>query len=310
MPTKPYYSLFLFFILTSPLFAFNLIPVSTCAELMDIKNNLSGDYVLANSIDCSGKNFIPIGTVDKPFTGHFNGASHTITHLSISNGHPAAGLFGYTRSAEIKNLYLEKVNIEITDDTQALGALVGVAEWTKIQAVKVYGMISGNQNSLYVGGLVGLLKNDSRIYGSSANVDINALNPRGYVGGLVGQQIISSIRGSFATGSVSGYSNVGGLTGNLKGGDIGGSYATNTVISQYDNAHSIGGLVGTIDPSPNSKTQGAEISQTYATGNVEGNLSSGNMVGGLIGRINTGYGPTITDSFATGHVTANRYVGG
>jgi hypothetical protein len=65
-------------------------PITTCAELQNIRNNLAGDYYLANDIDCSGfdygdgKGFMPIGTEGTKFTGTFDGKGHKITHLYIN----------------------------------------------------------------------------------------------------------------------------------------------------------------------------------------------------------------------------------
>jgi hypothetical protein len=61
------------------------IPISTCEDLQDINNDLSGDYYLASDIDCShivpespcppncGPGFVPIGNDMSPFTGTFDG---------------------------------------------------------------------------------------------------------------------------------------------------------------------------------------------------------------------------------------------
>src|SRR5437867_2395971 len=85
--------------------------IHTCQELQDINNDLDGDYVLANDIDCSGGTFIPIGTISYfdyyPFTGTFNGNDHAINGLNIpdSYSHPA-GLFARLSTATVSNLVL------------------------------------------------------------------------------------------------------------------------------------------------------------------------------------------------------------
>jgi len=93
--------------------------ITTCEELQDMKNDLSGNYYLANDIDCSdtvnwnsGAGFEPIGNSSNPFTGTFDGGGHKITNLYINR--PSTnnvGLFGRTGSgSEIKDVGLEDVD--------------------------------------------------------------------------------------------------------------------------------------------------------------------------------------------------------
>jgi hypothetical protein len=131
------------------------------------------------------------------------------------------------------------------------------------------------------------------------------------VGGLAGANL-SSITYSFATGPVGGglYSLAGGLVG-ANDAAISNSYATGNVLVAGVSADSLstsstsnpsfgGGLVGQ-NGNGGSPTPVATIVASYATGNVVGtglNLA----VGGLAG--NNAAGSTITDSQATGTVTA------
>ena len=81
-------------------------PITTCTELQNIRNNLGGDYYLANDIDCSctsgwngGAGFEPIGSDSNMFTGTLDGKGYKITHLYINR--PSTnyvGLFGCTGS--------------------------------------------------------------------------------------------------------------------------------------------------------------------------------------------------------------------
>ena len=59
------------------------ITITTAAQLQQIRQNLGGNYVLANDIDLTGINFEPIGNASTPFTGSFNGNGHTIKSMKI-----------------------------------------------------------------------------------------------------------------------------------------------------------------------------------------------------------------------------------
>lgn len=62
------------------------------------------------------ENLPPIGSVESPFAGTFDGSSLTIDKLNISgSGVSDIGVFGYvTSDAEIKDLYLDNLDIDIT----------------------------------------------------------------------------------------------------------------------------------------------------------------------------------------------------
>jgi len=131
--------------------------ITNCTELQDMKNDLSGDYYLANDIDCSctktwneGAGFEPISI----FTGTFDGQGYTITNLFINRSATGyVGLFGYTGSgSEIKNVGLENANIS---GHEYVGGLVGQNDcyFTTISNSYSTGSVSGSYES--VGGLVG-----------------------------------------------------------------------------------------------------------------------------------------------------------
>jgi uncharacterized repeat protein (TIGR01451 family) len=107
-------------------------PITTCTELQNIRNNLAGDYYLANDINCSctsgwngGAGFEPIGKVGNGFTGTFDGKGYKITHLYINRPTTEyVGLFGYTGSgSEIKDVGLEDVDGR---GGTSVGGLVGI----------------------------------------------------------------------------------------------------------------------------------------------------------------------------------------
>ena len=78
----------------------------------------NGVFVLLNNIDASSiKEWIPIGTKENPFTGVFNGKDFTISNINWTvdaSKYPAAGFFGYCKSATIRNFTLGKAGDKIT----------------------------------------------------------------------------------------------------------------------------------------------------------------------------------------------------
>ncbi|WP_049721334.1 MBG domain-containing protein [Gilvimarinus polysaccharolyticus] len=114
-----------------------------------------------------------------------------------------------------------------------------------------------------------------------------------YVGGVVGQDGLSSISDVDVAGDVAGGSGVGGLIGGSNTSSIVGSYSDVNVAG----VASSGGLVGLAD--------GLTVNTSYAVGEVSGETYSGGLVGVLRAA------GSITDSFATGAVEATtNYAGG
>ncbi len=147
------------------------IGITDCTELQDMRNNLAGDYVLLNDIDCSdtvnwngGAGFEPIGRdtdsstwvfEGTKFSGSFDGDGYTISNLYINrpNEH-YVGLFGYTApGSEIRDVALDNVDIEGRSRT---GGVSGYNDGT-ISNVSVTIATSGSISAAgYLGGGGGL----------------------------------------------------------------------------------------------------------------------------------------------------------
>ena len=86
--------------------------ISTPEELDKLRYDMTGDYVLANDIDMTGRSFVPFGIVNNTtagkFTGTFDGQGHTIKGLKYDvSDKGEVGLFCQTDNATIKNLIIE-----------------------------------------------------------------------------------------------------------------------------------------------------------------------------------------------------------
>ncbi|MGM8366174.1 immunoglobulin-like domain-containing protein [Virgibacillus sp. W0181] len=271
--------------------------IHSAADLDNVRNDLSGDYVLKNDIDLSGySNWEPIGdgSTFSRFEGTFDGEGHTISGLTITRPtEDNVGLFGYIQSsAEIKNVILTGVNVEGKEN---VGGLVGQVWRSNVANVTVQGNVKG---TVRVGGVSGELYGHSgtasMIEGSTMSGTVTGERD---VGGLIGYTRQSEVMTSHANSAVTGDRNVGGLVGFVIEGPVSESYATGAVTGINRN---LGGLVGSIN--------GGSVNISYATGSVTGS-STASHVGGLIGHPNSS-AVTIENTFATGDVQGNYYVGG
>ena len=189
------------------------------ADEVNVGDSKSGKtYLLANDIDLSGLNWVPIGyyidwnnSNNKPFSGVFDGQGHSIIGLTISGGQNDAGLFGYTHLATIRNVVIRNPQIEGRGE---VGALVGRQGYSST-GIEKCAVIGGRiQGAGSVGGLVGYME-ESPLQNCYTTCEVIATDS--YAGGIVGSHLVgASIRSCYATGNISGrYS--GGIAGLTQG---------------------------------------------------------------------------------------------
>ncbi len=222
--------------------------ITSADDLQAINNNLSGKYILMGDIDLSGENWTPIGYLNNPFTGEFNGNGYTVSNLFLNNNtYDYYGLFGKIQNATISDLAIE--NASVTGRRYS-ALLAGYSLSSNITNCYVTGNVSGYSD---IGALVGYNTNNSSIESCYSMADVSGDSYR--VGGLVGFNTInSSINYSFAQSDVTGDNRVGGLvghnnssstvsnsfsegkaTGTSQVGAFAGSNETGTVTSSYWN---------------------------------------------------------------------------
>ncbi|MGD0552808.1 MAG: GLUG motif-containing protein [Sedimentisphaerales bacterium] len=229
---------------------YQIANVADFNQLTSTPTDWTKAFILTADINLTGRTFTkaPIapdtsttyGFQGTPFTGIFDGNSHTISKLTITaSTKEYIGLFGYVGSSgQIRNLGVKDVN---TTGSQYVGGLVGSnGDWSiggaAITSCYATGSVSG---TYYVGGMVG-----SNYYGTLTSCYATCtVSGTVRVGGLVGYNYHSTLTSCYATGAVSGISFVGGLVGNIASGSLTSCYATGSV----NGTSLVGGLVGLND---------------------------------------------------------------
>jgi len=118
-------------------------PIYTKADLDNIRNNLSGNFVLMNDITFpvsdfastgayynQGKLWLPIGTAAEPFTGILHGNGHKISGIKVNTSSDTdayGGLFGYS-CGYITDLFISdcRVTADSVNGVSYAGAVCGV----------------------------------------------------------------------------------------------------------------------------------------------------------------------------------------
>ena len=272
------------------------VEIADWNDLDNVRNDLTGDYVLVNDLDSEtdgyagiGDDWSPIavpGFDGTPFSGSFDGDEFAIKDFVLGDPRDEGGngLFGGVEGTDpsLMNILVSGVYSGVYSEDFA-GGLV-----ENLSISGVINLTGFNGDPAFAGGLAGAVSDGSNgtIQNCVAHVDLTSDGDS--VGGLVGEHN-GQILESYATGSVEGDDRVGGLVGR-NFFTVKESYAMGSVEGEAR----VGGLVG-----ENLDT----VEDSYATGSVEGD----DRVGGLVGDDSFGLGTTVDsywDTETTGQSTS------
>ena len=234
-----------------------------------VLGNLSLNCTLTDDIDLSDIDWTPIGTESRPYTGNFDGGSHTITGLKIDkSGTDYVGLIGCLGSGgKVQNVTLTNISVS---GANCVGGIAG-QNYGTVENCSVNGTVTG-KGFTDTGGIAG--SNYGTISGCSAEGTVTgSVN----VGGIAGGSYLGVIiDGCHSTAAVSGISSVGGVLGNLGNNSfLMACYSTGNVTATITYGHAIvGGVVGI-------NSQGTVTGCYHATGEITS--LGGDRIGGIVG---------------------------
>ena len=278
----------------------------------------------------------PVGNSSSAaFKGILDGNGHTISGLWINRSSTDyVGLFGYTESAEIKDLIVTATKIQGNNNVSIIS---GYSKSTTISGCSV----SGNaiQGSVYVGGYAG--------YGSTMTLRENSLSANvagsgNYIGGFVGYITgnNSIIDCSVKNGTISGTDYLGGICGHIYAYDVttiedclvnsninGNLYVGGLVghtthpyysrginivrcgyIGDIEAKSYVGGIIGYHDCDENSGHPNDLRTLFLNNFSIAHIISTGDYIGGLIGMVNEDI--KCVNCYFSGTVIGSNYVGG
>ena len=291
---------------------FQIASAAQLAELAQYVNAgnatfVSAHYVLTDDVNLSAYgNWTPIGTINQPFAGVFDGQSHVVTGLKIDRaGEGYQGLFGYVsgtddaHKAQIKNVAVRDAQIRAWVE---VGAVVGrYGQFTQgfVEPLENCAMIGGTiqgtssmGQSSCVGGIVGLACGEIQRCYATGNI-IGADNAREY-GGIVGETY-KAVKACYWTGRLSALGSYaddfGGIAGSARGA-VTNCYTTGDITGSLNNAGTLGSIVGCAMD---------RVTNCYATGSVKG----WRAIGGIAGQL---YGDTYAHATISGCMALNTSV--
>ena len=291
---------------------FQIAGAAQLAELAQYVNAgdatfVSAHYVLTDDVNLSAYgNWTPIGTINQPFAGVFDGQNHVVTGLKIDRSQGVyQGLFGYVSGtddkhrAQVKNVVVRDAQIRAWIE---VGAVVGrYGQFTQgfVEPLENCAMIGGTiqgtssmGQSSCVGGIVGRACGEIQRCYATGSI-IGADNAIDY-GGIVGESF-KTVNACYSTGSLSAlgsYANdFGGIAGSARGA-VTNCYTTGDITGSLDNAATLGSIVGcALD----------RVTNCYATGSVKG----WRAIGGIAGQA---YGDTYAHATISGCMALNTSV--
>ena len=288
---------------------FQIASAAQLAELAQYVNAgdatfVSAHYVLTDDVNLSAYgNWTPIGTINQPFAGVFDGQNHVVTGLKIDRSQgECQGLFGCVnsqdanRKAQVKNVIVKDAQIRTKSRS---GAVVGFyGGWaSQMEPLENCAMVGGSiegcvdragyDQAADIGGVVGISYADVRFCYSTGTVIVpqSAYD----IGGVAGW-VDGNVQSCYAAGSMdifpySRYQifDIGGLVGGVDD-DVSDCYSTVDVVGLGDDTFTFGGVAGTV---------GGSVTRCFATGNVQAWMT----VGGVAGLVGT-RGGSLTDCVA------------
>lgn len=189
--------------------------ISSAGELANLAKMVSGGetyestyFELTADIDLGGKEWTPIGTKDSQFAGKLFGNGNTISNLTVGGG-DNRGLFSYS-SGEIKNLYLEKIDITTTMNAGGVCAFnSGTIEGCGVLSGTI---ICSNPNGGQLGGIC--KENSGTISRCFSNASVKGATSAGIVYINRG---IGVVQDCYNTGTLEGSSSASGINTNNYG---------------------------------------------------------------------------------------------
>ena len=183
--------------------------IRTAEDLDNLRYDMTGEYVLENDIDMTGRSFVPFGIVEGEnagkFTGTFDGNGHTIKGLKYDvEGKSEVGLFSQTDNATIKNLIIEGAYFK---GNANVGGIVGRMYRTDITDCAVLNSyIEGRDHVGAIAGEIAQTKMGDNSYkgGTITNCFSDArIKTREYqAGGMLGTIQCGTVEKNLFTGTV------------------------------------------------------------------------------------------------------------
>ena len=246
--------------------------ISTPEDLDKLRYDMTGNYVLANDIDMTGRSFVPFGIVEGEnagkFTGTFDGNGHTIKGLKYDvEGKGEVGLFSQTDNATIKNLIIEGAYFK---GNANVGGIVGRMYRTNITDCAVLNSyIEGRDHVGAIAGEIAQTKVDGNWVGGTITncfSDARIKTREFQAGGMLGTIHCGTVEKNLFTGTVEGREgdNANGMVSLVDKNDAESFIQYNVVAA----AHIYGKIGRVVSNNRLGRTDKGKVTKNYVSANT------------------------------------------
>jgi len=334
----------------SPYEIANTTQLKYFSQMINSGNDIEGYYKLTSDIDLEGEAWTPVGFYSDStlysgaFKGHFDGDGHTVSNFKITVAeHRYVGFFGLAYNAEIKNLTLDNVTIDIDrsgnpENEVFAGILAGRAVGDGIGGVSIIENCHTTNSTLrvvsdkniYAGGIVGCTVagkySEVEVFDISADCDVSvSLNATGYLnsttltpyyalsGGLYGYfgaitDGVASFRNARGFGDVYSESTFSEYVFTFSGGAF-GQIATRMLSEDSNGKQEIGGTLYMSSVSASGKTSSDSKRVSFCGGFAANIGATENFHLSDCYASGDSNGSTTAISVSAGYVAAGGFVG-
>lgn len=299
--------LFLAYVSTALAVSGFILPVHNESDLQSIASCLDCSYVIMANITL-GRTWVPIGSVEKPFTGAIYGSMNTISFSGGwfgSTGSP--GLFMAMKGATVNNLNL--VCGFFPSSFSSMGTITfGLLAYTAVNvtvfgcSASMSGWLNNGGATITMGGLFGTVS-QSVIQTSFAAFSLNTQGIKTlYFGGIAGNTSATNISHCETSISVTLMHVIdlyfGGISGVGNNTNVANSTAIANIVSTADTIADVGGLIGLAHNTDGGILFANTIAFDCIFSSVV-NMLAGGAVGASVGPVNVSmcniiFTPTLT----------------
>lgn len=252
------------------------------AWLADTVNNATSVtklYVdLTDDIDLGGYSFTPIGKDSHEFSGVFDGKGYTISGLKVTAKY--AGLFGFIKDAEIKNVIVQGT----VTAADSKGHAAGIAAVAKGSSNSITGC--GNETTVssdyYAAGILGSNFNDSTMTPITGCYNSGSVSGKSRAAGILAYDN--------GKANISDCYNIGTITGSDNAGGIRAHYTSmaGSIQNCYNASSVTGNSAGAIAPGGNNTLKSCFYLNTGSDKNTgAAALTLAEMQSSLLGNLGT-----------------------
>lgn len=280
--------------------------IGTAGQLRNMASLVKNDdskaaacYKLTADIDLGGKDWTPVGSDGRKFSGTFDGAGFTVRNFKINESNSLdVGFFGVV-SGTVQNLTLAGADIRATHDSAAVGAVVGTLWGGTLENCHTAADVTVT-SEYQAGGICGDSRDGTTLRGCTNAATVNAGSTIGEAAGIV---VIArcTVENCTNSGAITAASHAAGIACTMNAGAVDCANSGAVTAGRY-----AAGIACNFGDGALNHNENAEVEMVRCT-NSGTITSEDDNAAGIVVCCRSG---TLRDCANSGAVTGGQLVGG